>query len=58
MKPQNQDCVKVVRGPYAGKRGKVIDLLPEGYMVLIGRKSVWFTRAGDLELTKAWSPKI
>lgn len=57
MKPRNQDSVKVVRGPYTGKRGKVIDVLPWAYLVLVGRKSVWFTRAEDLELAKAGSPK-
>lgn len=53
-----EDLVKVVRGPHIGQSGKVTDLLPEAYQVRLGKKSVWFTRADDLDVVKAWSPKV
>lgn len=51
---QIEDLVKVVRGPHKGQSGKVVDLLPEAYKIRLGKESVWFTRAEDFEITKAW----
>jgi ribosomal protein L24 len=46
---QNEQRVRVKKGPFAGKVGRIVDLLPGACKVKIGRCIQWFTADDDVE---------
>lgn len=46
---RNEQRVRIKKGPFAGKIGRIVDLLPGACKVKAERGTQWFTSGDDLE---------